>query len=162
MRHSRTTAPIDGRSLVGVLQGTGERDATPFFYLRLRIPFGDQHHQIGAVRDGRWKLKLPQRGYPQLLEPLAKTELYWHGLLLFDLEADPGEQHDVAAEHPDVVERLEGDRGFRRVARARARRCGSRPRRRTTPAGKSCGAASAWSRVSWSPWRGSSSSPSCS
>ena len=98
--------PIDGRSLVGVLQGTGERDAKPFFYLRLRFPFADQHHQVSAVRDGRWKLKLPQRGYPPLLEPLAKTELYWHGLLLFDLEADPGEQHDVAAEHPDVVERL--------------------------------------------------------
>ena len=98
--------PIDGRSLVRVLQGTGERDAAPFFYLSLRFPFADQHHQVSAVRDGRWKLKLPQRGYPPLLEPLAKTELYWHGLLLFDLEADPGEQHDVAAEHPDVVERL--------------------------------------------------------
>ena len=106
MRDSRTIAPIDGRSLVRVLQGTGEREATPFFYLRLRFPFGDQHHEVGAVRDGRWKLKLPQRGYPQLLEPLVKTELYRHGLLLFDLEADPGEQHDVAAEHPDVVARL--------------------------------------------------------
>src|SRR4029453_17700052 len=98
--------PIDGRSLVRVLGGTGERDAAPFFYLRLRFPFADQHHQVSAVRDGRWKLKLPQRGYPPLLEPLAKTELYWHGLLLFDLETDPGEQHDVAAEHPDVVQRL--------------------------------------------------------
>lgn len=97
---------IDGRSLSGVLQGTGERDATPFFYLRIRFPFGDQRHRIGAVRDGRWKLKLPQRGYPEVLEPLAKSELFWHGLLLFDLQADPGERHNVAAEHPDVVARL--------------------------------------------------------
>jgi len=97
---------IDGRSLVGALEGTGARDATPFFYLRLRFPFGDQHHEVGAVRDGQWKLVLPQRGYPPVLEPLAKAELYWHGLLLFDLDADPGEQHDVAAQHPDVVARL--------------------------------------------------------
>jgi arylsulfatase A-like enzyme len=89
-----------------VLQGSGEREATPFFYLRLRFPFGDQHHEVGAVRDGKWKLKLPQRGYPHLLEPLAMAELYWHGTLLFDLEADPGEQHNVAGDHPDVVARL--------------------------------------------------------
>jgi hypothetical protein len=25
---------------------------------------------------------------------------------LFDLQNDPGEQHDVAAQHPDIVERL--------------------------------------------------------
>jgi hypothetical protein len=29
-------------------------------------------------------------------------------MMLFDMEADPGEQHDVAAEHPDVVARLRG------------------------------------------------------
>jgi arylsulfatase A-like enzyme len=98
--------PIDGRSLVAVLQGSGERDATPFFYLRIRFPFGDQHAKVGAVRDGRWKLKLPQRGYPEVLEPIAKTQLFGHGLMLFDLETDRGEQHDVAADHPDVVARL--------------------------------------------------------
>ena len=25
---------------------------------------------------------------------------------LYDLQTDPGEQHDVAAQHPDIVERL--------------------------------------------------------
>ena len=58
--------PIDGRTLTAVLHGTGEREATPFFYLSLRTPFfGEQRHQVGAVRVGQWKLKLPQRGYPQ-------------------------------------------------------------------------------------------------
>jgi arylsulfatase A-like enzyme len=97
---------IDGRSLVGVLQGTGELKSAPFFYLRLRSPLGDQRHEIGAVRDGPWKLTLPQGGYPQIFEPIAKTELFRHGLLLFDLESDVGERHDVAADHPDVVARL--------------------------------------------------------
>jgi arylsulfatase A-like enzyme len=101
--------PIDGRSLVQVLTGTGEREATPFFYLSIRIPvIGQQGFAVGAVRDGPWKLVLPQNGwYPEVLEPLAKVGMYGHGRMLFDLAADRGEQHDVAAAHPDVVERLE-------------------------------------------------------
>jgi arylsulfatase A-like enzyme len=89
-----------------VLEGSSAREATPLFYFRLRLPVGDQRAQVGAVRDGRWKLKLPQRGYLELFEPLALTQLFAHDLLLFDLEADRGERHDVAAEHPDVVARL--------------------------------------------------------
>jgi hypothetical protein len=27
-------------------------------------------------------------------------------MMLFDLEADPAEQHDLSAKHPDVVKRL--------------------------------------------------------
>jgi arylsulfatase A-like enzyme len=98
---------IDGRSLVGVLEGHGERETTPYYYFSLRLPLGDQRPAVGAVRDGRWKLKRAQSGwYPELLEPLARTELYSHPQMLFDLEADPGEQHDVSAGHGDVVQRL--------------------------------------------------------
>ncbi|MEM1451444.1 MAG: sulfatase [Planctomycetota bacterium] len=43
-----------------------------------------------ATYDGRWKLVARGR----------------NNASLFDLESDPGEQNDVAAEHPDVVERL--------------------------------------------------------
>jgi len=102
---------IDGRSLVAVLRGTGARDETSFLYPRLRVPvLDDQAAKIGAVREGRWKLVLPQRGfYPRLLEPLMKVGLYHYGLMLFDLDADRGEEHDVAAAHPDVVARLRGE-----------------------------------------------------
>lgn len=101
--------PIDGRSLVNVLRGTGEREATPFFYLRLRTPFGAQRAAVGAVRVGDWKLHRPRRGYPGFLEPFVRLEFAGHGRLLFDLAADPGERHDLAARHPDVVERLEAE-----------------------------------------------------
>jgi len=43
-----------------------------------------------AVRRGRWKLFVPQRGEPQL----------------YDLQADPGETRDLAAEHKDLVAEL--------------------------------------------------------
>src|SRR5574338_334738 len=90
---------IDGRSLAAVLAGTGAREETPLFYPRLRIPvIGEQDAEIGAVRDGRWKLVLPQRGfYPRLFEPLMRVGLYHYGQMLFDLEADRAEAHDVAS-----------------------------------------------------------------
>lgn len=98
---------IDGRSLAAVLEGSGAREATPFFYFALRPPHEEQGHRLAAVRDGNWKLKAPQRGYyPHLLEPLMMVGLYSHGELLFDLESDPGETRNVIAEHPDVAARL--------------------------------------------------------
>ena len=48
------------------------------------------------VRDDRWKL---------VYVP-ARTGVRW---MLFDTVADPGEVQDVAAAHPDVVARLQGD-----------------------------------------------------
>jgi arylsulfatase len=98
--------PIDGRSLTAVLEGRGEREDGPLFYFRTRFPLGDQDYAIGAVRSGKWKLKLPQWGYPRVLEYFMRAEQYSHGLMLFDLEADPGERRDVSAQHPDVVEAL--------------------------------------------------------
>jgi len=65
-----------------------------------------------ALRTRRWKLI-------QALEPdphgTAMRELY-------DLRADPGEQHNVAEQHPDTARRLE--RRLMRWARRRAKETG--------------------------------------
>ena len=98
---------IDGRPLQPVLEGTGRREESPFFYFALRAPHEEQAHRLAAVRDGKWKLKAAQRGYyPHLLEPLVRVGLYRHGELLFDLENDPGEIHNVLEKNPEVANRL--------------------------------------------------------
>jgi arylsulfatase A-like enzyme len=85
----------DSLSLVKLLDGQDVRRGAPVI-----------NHSIGgmfAIRDGKWKLvagngsggRQKPRG-----RPFAKP---FH---LFDLEADIGETTNVAAKHPDVVERL--------------------------------------------------------
>jgi len=67
--------------------------------------------ELQAVRSGPWKLHFPHT-YPRPDPPGADgrpgryTELRI-GPALFNLETDPGETRDVAAEHPEVVRRLE-------------------------------------------------------
>jgi len=69
--------------------------------------------QLQAVRDGRFKLHFPHDyatlgGKPGGREgapaPYTTATI---GLELFDLRADPGETTDVAAQHPEVVDRLQ-------------------------------------------------------
>lgn len=68
--------------------------------------------ELQAVRSGRWKLHFPH-AYRALANGgghggiPTKYEQRRIKLSLFDLEADPGESQDVAAEHSDVVSRLQ-------------------------------------------------------
>ena len=55
-------------------------------------PYGGQQ----AVRSGKWK---------GIRQQMTKGR---GALELYNLEADPTEAKDVAADHPDVVKRLEG------------------------------------------------------
>jgi arylsulfatase A len=88
---------IDGYNIAGQLTGQDPAGARPFIYFR---PDGD----VGAYRNGRWKLKLP-------MEERADTR--WrhgmpaHPLALFDMESDPGESYNLAETHPDIVSRLQ-------------------------------------------------------
>jgi arylsulfatase A-like enzyme len=73
---------IDGDNLYSILKGDINSQERIFFYLRTDI--------LQAVRKGNWKLRY------------TKTS----GFELFDLENDPAEMYNVAAENQDLVDEL--------------------------------------------------------
>jgi arylsulfatase A-like enzyme len=85
-------AQLDGVNLLPYLSGM--TDAAPHDALYWR--FGSQM----AIRQGDWKLVRPSRGRKEY-EEIAREPL------LFNLASDLGEQHDVAAQHPDKVRTLQ-------------------------------------------------------
>jgi len=116
---------IDGRDLWPVL--TSADAQSPH-----EAVFGMQGPNLATVRSGRWRLHVRSPGAPAkrgddwvdprgpdgvtLLAPYeqARPSAYPgvpggdgpKTMMLFDIENDPAEQHDVSAEHPDVVQRL--------------------------------------------------------
>lgn len=100
--------PIDGADLGPLLRGEPDarapHDALYFWYHQ-----GD----LEAMRAGRWKLHFPHAyrtmlgkepgrdGVPGTYDESARI-----GLALFDLELDPGETHDLASTHGDLVREL--------------------------------------------------------
>lgn len=96
---------VDGRDILPVMTGDA---ATP--HEAMYCYYGRELH---AVRDQRWKLHVPHKyrslnGGPAGRE--GKSVRYEQNevtaLELYDLQNDPGETADVAAAHPQVVERL--------------------------------------------------------
>ena len=88
---------IDGVDISKLLLGqttTSSRKAQ-FYYLEW---------QLQAVRVGPWKLALQPQGLSmQVMEGGVKTV----GLRLYNLDDDIGETQDVAAQHLDLVKRLQ-------------------------------------------------------
>lgn len=89
---------VDGLSLVSVLQG--ERQAPRPFLYREFPGYGGQQ----SIRVGDWKAIRQNMNRGNL-----EIELY-------DLATDIGEQHDVADQHPDIVERMASLMSQHRVA----------------------------------------------
>src|SRR5690606_33894360 len=79
-------ADTDGVSVVPTLMG-GERDSPEYLYWEFH-----ERRFAQAVRMGRWKAVRLNPGEP---------------IELYDLDADLGEQRDVADSHPDIVKRMD-------------------------------------------------------
>ena len=80
---------LDGISMLPTITGEGEQAQHEFLYWEFHEGRGSKQ----AVRIGNWK--------GVRMNPEAEVELY-------DLSTDIGEENDVAADHQDVVERIEG------------------------------------------------------
>jgi arylsulfatase A-like enzyme len=88
-----------GVSLVPRLRAQGDNDG-----LRLAFSeagYGQDRRWLHVVRDARFKL---------VYAPLERDQVWIGGegreFVLFDLVEDPGETRDVAADHPEVLDRL--------------------------------------------------------
>jgi len=86
------TLDVDGENISSILfDSTTELSQRFFYYFR---------EEIQAYRKGDWKLKFPFTGtWPH--DP--------HPLLLFNLRNDPGETKNLAADHPEIVQKMKND-----------------------------------------------------
>jgi arylsulfatase A len=87
--------PIDGVDLRAPLTGTGPSPRQVHFY------YWDD--ELRAVRKGRYKAHFITSGAYAQFDARREHD----PPLLFDLAVDPGERHDVAAAHPEVVADLQ-------------------------------------------------------
>ncbi|WP_244173467.1 arylsulfatase [Caballeronia temeraria] len=89
--NNRYVYPITGQSLLPILKG----DATAEVHT---AAFGDEAYGRGYLRssDGRWKALWTE-------PPTGPVDGHWQ---LFDLQADRGENNDVSAQNPSVIDSL--------------------------------------------------------
>ncbi len=104
-------AAIDGVSLVPLL--TGRADTVRTTALSEGGVARQQGELTGAVISPPWVLVKQNRGCGGRMEPGGGPPR-----CLYDMRVDPGQEHDVAAQYPDVVQSLEQQWAGFREARA--------------------------------------------
>lgn len=98
---------IDGKNLWPVISGAPRAENPHEGYC---VYYGN--NELQAVISGQWKLHFPH-GYPTLAGEPGGTgglpvdyETAETGLALYNLKADISEANDIAADHPEVLNRL--------------------------------------------------------
>jgi len=82
----------DGRSLLPLLENP-QTDWPERYWVSHKTRWKNKEsgkYAMGAIRDSRWKIVFPKGPEPEL----------------YDLDTDLQEKHNIAEQHPDVVERL--------------------------------------------------------
>ena len=92
---------IDGADIRSVLTGDANAPGPHqvFYYFR--------GLELEAVREGEWKLVLPAAAKAAAKAKAKAGVKATKAALLFNLKTDIGESSDVAAQHPEIVARLE-------------------------------------------------------
>jgi arylsulfatase A len=89
--------PLDGIDLMPTLQGRENPERTIYYYW---------HNHQCAVRHGKWKLHFRYYDHSSGKYMVEENWVAPEKPLLFNIEVDPGERFNLAAEQPQVVSRL--------------------------------------------------------
>lgn len=99
--------PIDGKTILPVLLGTGEREDNQFLYHSHGLLDSSSNGQFEAYRSGDWKIKKAQSSFlDNFLSWFHPGFVANHGDMLINLKLDPAEKNNLIQENPEQYELL--------------------------------------------------------